>query len=187
MKHTVIILIVLIASVFSSSVIAQTEEKKDMPKTEAEKGRGKNGNEHIKRFKEFRRDFLTKKVQMTQEEADAFFPLYDELGDKKFKLQAEVGEKMRKVWDENKASDVDYNAVLDALEEIPVKEAALEKEYGQKFRKILSPKKMFRLKMAENEFSRELMRRPDRKDKRDNNNNAPEKDRRLELKQAPEK
>lgn len=185
MKHSAIILIVLILSIFSTSVIAQTEGKKEMPRTENERGKGKDGNEHIKRFKEFRRDFLTKKVQMTQEEADKFFPLYDELGDKKFKLQAEVGEKMRKVWDEDNASDADYNAVLDALEEIPVKEAALEKEYGQKFRKILSPKKMFRLKMAENEFSRELMRRPDRKDKKDDN--APERERHFDPRPAPEK
>lgn len=185
MKHSAIILIVLILSIFSTSVIARTEGKKEMPRTENERGKGKDGNEHIKRFKEFRRDFLTKKVQMTQEEADKFFPLYDELGDKKFKLQAEVGEKMRKVWDEDNASDADYNAVLDALEEIPVKEAALEKEYGQKFRKILSPKKMFRLKMAENEFSRELMRRPDRKDKKDDN--APERERHFDPRPAPEK
>lgn len=185
MKHSSIILIVLILSIFSVSVIAQTEDKKEMPRTEHEREKSKNGNVHIKRFKEFRRDFLTKKVQMTQEEADKFFPLYDELGDKKFKLQVEIGEKMRKVWDEDKASDADYNAVLDALEEIPVKEAALEKEYGKKFREILSPKKMFRLKMAENEFSRELMRRPDRKDKKDNN--APEREKRFDPRPAPEK
>lgn len=173
MKRSVFILIALIVSVLSSSVVmAQDAEKKDAPKTENEKEKKKNENDHIKRFKAFRRDFLAKKTQMTQEEADAFFPLYDELSDKKFKLHYEVGEKMKKVWDENKATEEDYNAVLDAWEEVPVKEAALVKEYNRKFRKILSSKKLFRLKLAEDEFSREIMKsRPDRdknKDKKEN-------------------
>ncbi len=161
MKRPFLILIVFIASVLSTSVMAQAQKEKDVPKKE-ENGMKKGKDNHIDWFKKFRRDFLTKKVQMSQKEADAFFPLYDELSDKKFKLHWEVAEKMKKVWDENKATEEDYNEVLDAKEDILMKEAALEKEYSQKFRKILSAKKMFRLKMAEDEFSRGLMKRPEK-------------------------
>lgn len=184
MKHSIFILIVVfVVSVFSSSVVAQTEKKEDASKIEKENnGKKKGENDHIKWFKAFRRDFLVKKTQMTKEEADAFFPLYDELGDKKFKLHIEVGEKMKKVWDESKATEQDYNAVLDAKEDVLQKEAALDKEYSQKFRKILPAKKMFRLRMAEDEFSREWMKHPDKNRDKDKKENAPapERDRRPE-------
>lgn len=183
MKRPFFILMVFIASVLSTSVMAQAEKQKDVPKKEGDGTKKDKGN-HIDWFKKFRRDFLTEKVQMSPKEADAFFPLYDELSDKKFKLHWEVAEKMKKVWDENKATEEDYNAVLDAKEDALMKEAALEKEYNQKFRKILSAKKMFRLKMAEDEFSRGLMKRPERGDK-DKKDSAPDRERHPRPDRAP--
>lgn len=110
-------------------------------------------SERIQKFIAERQAFLSKESGMTAEEAKAFFPLYDEMNHKRFLINREVRKKIREIVNEGKkVTDAEYLKLVDDLEAIPQKEAEINKGYYAQFKKILSPEKLFKLKMAEDRF-----------------------------------
>jgi hypothetical protein len=100
--------------------------------------------------------FITKKINLTSNEAQVFWPLYNELTDKLEANQAYVRQYLKSA---NKAEITDkeaeelINADIIALK----KEAELHKEYYEKFKKILPVTKVAQLRIAEHEFRKEII------------------------------
>lgn len=98
--------------------------------------------------------FITEKVNFTPEEAQKFWPLYNEMQEKRNKMNGEY----RSLRRENKETP-NYQAINEAKINKNIKEAELEKEYYLKYKKILSEEKIYKLFRAEREFQRELLDR----------------------------
>ena len=129
--------------------------------------------EAFDKFKAQRVAFITEKVNLTSEEAIAFWPLCNELQEKKFELNKPLRELRRDQRNEKKKLTAeDYLKIIDLNAEIKLKEAQLEKEYLEKFKKVLSSEKIFKYQQAEEDFMKQVFtperrkqgdKRPDRK------------------------
>ncbi len=104
--------------------------------------------------------FITEKVNFTPEEAQVFWPLYNELEAKKSELTKEFWQLRKSMKDANK---MDYEKLNDANLNLELKKAELDKEYYLKFKKILSAEKIYNLYKAEKDFQKELLGRIQRK------------------------
>jgi hypothetical protein len=98
------------------------------------------------RVEGMKRDFLTKELQLTASESDAFFPLYNEYTQKK----KEARKSLRA---ERKSNESSVDKMIDLEQGI----VDIQKEYIEKFRKILPEKKIVQLIEAEKKFKVMIM------------------------------
>ncbi len=94
------------------------------------------------KVKKMKVGFLTEKLELTQDEAQDFWPVYNEYMDKK-----------EAIVNKYKNND-DADAMVDQKSE----EATLLKEYNDKFKKVLPNDKVGRLHKAEKEFKSILLK-----------------------------
>lgn len=100
--------------------------------------------------------FFTEKADLTEEEANAFFPLYNELQQKKRDLSREIRHIMRQGGVQS-SEELSLKAI-DAQAETNIKIAELEKEYLQKFKKILPASKILKVQNAEEQFNSQILK-----------------------------
>lgn len=102
--------------------------------------------------------FITQQVSLNPEEAQRFWPVYNELEQKKNDLREQARKLFFSLRNEiDTMSDKQLNGISDELIEIRLKEVMLEKEYHNKFKKILSPRKILQLYQAEKQFQSMLL------------------------------
>ena len=97
--------------------------------------------------------FITENLSLTPEEAQKFWPLYNEMQEKKQQIHKELWQ-LRK---EKKAGNVDYKKWNEVNINAGLKEAELEKEYFEKYKQILSAEKIYKFYQAEKEFQKQLL------------------------------
>jgi hypothetical protein len=103
--------------------------------------------------------FLTQKLDLSPEEAQFFWPLFNELEKKKDENRRQVRALFKKLKSSNEAlSEVEMGTISDQLIELKVQEALLQKEYHFKFKKILDARKILSLYHAEKQFQGILLR-----------------------------
>jgi Spy/CpxP family protein refolding chaperone len=112
-------------------------------------------------FKEKRIAFISKAMNLTADEAKAFWPLCNELQEKKFKVNQQLRNALRefgKAEKEGKShTEEDYEKLVNLFAEAKVKEAKLEQEYIDKFSDVISAEKIFCYQRAEQQFAREML------------------------------
>jgi len=110
-------------------------------------------------FRAKRVAYFTKEIGLTEEEAKEFWLVFNELEEKKFAINRNMRQEIKKVRDALKAgksvSDAEYDRLINVITDAKEKEVELEKEYIKKMRKILSPEKIFNYQRAEHKFARE--------------------------------
>jgi Spy/CpxP family protein refolding chaperone len=100
---------------------------------------------------------------LSREQQEKFFPLYDEMDNSVMELNRNTRMLEDKiVRSKDKVSDLEYEKSAEAIYEMTKKQGEIEMEYFAKFKTILTPQQLFRLKQAERDFSRELMRQHSR-------------------------
>lgn len=102
--------------------------------------------------------FLTNRLSLTPEEAQAFWPVYNEYQDRKMevhKAQMTLGKTLKTKFEQ--LSDAEMNKLLDEHIVLKQKETDLEIDYLQRFRKILPVKKIAMLQKAERDFKLEVL------------------------------
>ena len=101
--------------------------------------------------------FITKKLNLTTDEAKAFWPVYDEFEAKKKEINQWSEVKYKKIitdsLTENQASEMIDQQIIHAQKILD-----LRKEYLIKFRQVLSAKKIAKLYDAEKKFRRILLK-----------------------------
>jgi hypothetical protein len=144
-----------------------------MLSAQRQEGDNRNRKESFEQFRTKRVAYITERVNFTPEEAEVFWPLANELQEKKFELNKPLWEakkerqenKSQKVSKEEKKksrlsrkalTEADYLKLIDINADIQLKEAQLNKEYLEKFKKILSAEKIFKYQKAEEEFMRQI-------------------------------
>lgn len=101
--------------------------------------------------------YLTDKISLTQEQAQRFWPLYNEFSDKR----RDVARRMRQLRTENPdgLSDQQIKDNLTQALSLRQSEVNLEKEYFDKFQKVLSIRQVGKLFIAERDFTKEVLKR----------------------------
>jgi hypothetical protein len=102
--------------------------------------------------------FFTRRLNLTPQEAEKFWPVYNEFQNKRNSIQTERGQLNRNVnQNELNMSEKELTEAGDKLISLQMQEANLAMEYHKKFREILSPVKVVRLYQAENQYRQQLL------------------------------
>ncbi len=145
MKHVLLLLVLM--SICLSNAFAQNGPKKfDANAFRAEQER-----------------IIKQEVNLTPEEANAFFPLYHEMNKKRFEANRDVRKEMKEILSSGKITDAQYLKMVDNQLDVKVKENEIEKEYYAKFKKILPAEKVFKVSMAEMKMNKELLKTRDKR------------------------
>jgi hypothetical protein len=116
-------------------------------------------NSNLERLNAYKIGFLTKRLNLTSQEAEKFWPVYNEHQDLKNKIQLDRQE-INRNFNQNglNMSDREMTEAGDRLISLEVREAALAQEFHDKIKKILSPVKVLRLYQAENQYRLQLLK-----------------------------
>jgi hypothetical protein len=109
-------------------------------------------------FQAKQRAYITEKAELTQQEADAFFPLFFELQKKKFELEHNARKASRNQRKEQ-MSEEECRQFVYNMADVKVEIAKLEREYTDKYLAVLPPCKVRRVQHAEGSFQRDLMKK----------------------------
>ncbi len=101
--------------------------------------------------------FFTEKAGLTEEESNAFFPLYNELQQKKRELSRETRHFMREAAAAGASEEQSLKAI-EAQAETNIKIAELEKEYLKKFKEVLPASKILKVQNAEEQFNSQILK-----------------------------
>jgi Spy/CpxP family protein refolding chaperone len=116
------------------------------------------GNEKIKALKTAH---ITDALDLTPEEAQKFWPVYndyeDEMEQIRKKERQEIGEVVRA--GSNSLTDKEANAVIDKMLDLKTSELGHQKDLIIKLRAIIPPQKILKLRKAEDDFRRMLVER----------------------------
>ena len=129
---------VLMVSAFGTSAQAQP----DPEKREA-------------RLAAFRAEVFTRVLDLTPDEAQSFWPVYNEFSDKREQVQQEL----RPAKQLDQMSDAEVEEQIKRHFEMKQREIDLERDAYQKLRKALPLRKIAKLPMAEREFRESLVRK----------------------------
>lgn len=117
-----------------------------------------NRKKEFENFKAKRIEYISSQMKLTKKEAAAFWPLCNELQEKKFFLHQALGHEIGRIKAAQKKgeriSQKEYNRVITLKANTDVKEAQLDRVYLMKFKRILSPEKIFNYQKAERDFAR---------------------------------
>jgi hypothetical protein len=125
--------------------------------------------EQIEQFNQERKAYFTEKLELTDAESKAFWPLYEDFANRKMKLNED--ERNAYSYAHKNAdhlSDQEIRETLAKTFRLKEEELALEKDFYQnKFMKVLPAKKVMKLGKVEWDFRRYLMKklREQRKDR----------------------
>ena len=104
--------------------------------------------------------FITERLDLTPNEAQLFWPLYNEL-EKKIDALKDDRRSLKQVCgkelESSTMSDKEIEVIADNFVKGQLQEAKLLEEYHLKFKKILPPRKILLLYHTENEFKRHLL------------------------------
>jgi hypothetical protein len=104
--------------------------------------------------------FITEKLQLTPDEAQRFWPVYNEYRSKRMKIEQEKTALFHKYSPprEKEITDEEARQVADEYVSLEKKQADLLVEYNVRFQKVLPPQKVLRLYRAEKQFTAYLLR-----------------------------
>jgi hypothetical protein len=116
-------------------------------------------NANRQRLDAYKIALFTKRLNLTSQEAEKFWPGYNEYQDNKNKIQLERQEINRNFnQNELNMSDRELTEAGDRFVSLEVREAALAQEFHTRIKTILSPVKILRLYQAENQYRQQLLK-----------------------------
>lgn len=131
-------------------------------------------NANLDKLNAYKIAFFTRRLNLTSQEAEKFWPVYNDFQSKRNAIQIERQQLNRNVnQNELNMSEKEMIETGDKLISLEVQEAALAQDYHKKFREILSPVKILRLYQAENQYRLQLLN--ELKNKQPLRNNLPQR------------
>ncbi|WP_417940254.1 sensor of ECF-type sigma factor [Flavobacterium sp. RS13.1] len=118
-------------------------------------------DEKREKIKAFKVSFLTTELELTSNEAEKFWPIYNAFDDKQYELRHEkMKTYFRKLNDENvnSLSEKEAATLLSQIESTDKELYFLREKYMSNLRKVLSAKKILKLKKSEDDFNRKLLK-----------------------------
>lgn len=110
-------------------------------------------------FKKDMRDFVTREANLTEQEANRFFPMLSEMQEKQFKLMQQQRELMQKGKAASGISESEYEKIITQTTALEIESKKIEQTYYKKFHTVLSWKKVYAVRQALNRFQMEALKR----------------------------
>ncbi|MCC3152051.1 hypothetical protein Q3A66_09320 [Hymenobacter sp. BT770] len=120
-------------------------------------GGGRRGGQRLAQLENAKIAFITNRVALTQDQAQKFWPLYNEFSDRRRELNRNGRLLRRDVTDGMTDQQIRDN--INQSFAVRQQELNLEKEYFEKFQKVISLRQVAQLFMAERDFTREVIKR----------------------------
>ncbi len=130
-------IITFLVYIFSLSGFAQNQDRRD-------------------RIKSLKIAFITEKLNLTQTEAQQFWPIYNAFEDTYAKLRKETRME-RTDFNYESLTDTEANKLLDSMLDSETEKLELRKKFLQDLKAILPAKKIILLKVSEDQFNRRML------------------------------
>lgn len=117
--------------------------------------------EKREQIKQLKVAFLTTELSLTTEEAEKFWPIYNAFDEKQFEIRHDKMRGFMKRMDDesvNKMSEKEAAALLAQMEDTEEKMFQLRKKLNSDLRPIIGSVKILKLKKAEDDFNRKLIK-----------------------------
>lgn len=125
---------------FSATLFAQQGERRELVEERLEA-------QHVA--------FITQKLQLTPEESAKFWPIYNEFREKEKALRKDA----RPDAPLNDLTDAEANALIEEHFEVEQEVLDLKRQYTEEMRSAIPPRKIVRLKPAEEAFKMQILQR----------------------------
>ncbi len=103
--------------------------------------------------------FITKRLDLTSEEAEKFWPIYNEYSDKRDAVRKQLQADYKMTRDQaDQLTPDQLSKLVDDEMALKQQDVALQMEMNDKLKKVLPPKKLAQLYVAEEDFKKELLR-----------------------------
>lgn len=102
--------------------------------------------------------YITQKLDLSPEEAEKFWPLYNEFSKERRSLQQEYLQ-ARKQYTRGELTENESKELLQLGLKIKERELQLEKKYAERLNKVISNRQLVALRRAEEDFKRLLLER----------------------------
>lgn len=142
MKHRIITLFFFV--LLGQIALAQPPNKGGMKKEAREK------------IEALRKAYISDKLELTDEESKAFWPIYTSYKDEEKVLLKELKSKRKNARD---MSDAEADDFIESVLETEQKRLDLKREYFAKMKTAIPARKILRLERAERSFKAEVMKR----------------------------
>jgi Spy/CpxP family protein refolding chaperone len=120
---------------------------------------GKGRHEDFEKYKAMKISFMTEQLELTPQEAQQFWPIYNEFEKKRFEFhqgRRSLEERVRKNY--NTYSEDEFRKISYEMVDQFRKEYDLMKEYNEKFLKVLPAKKVVMIGPIEDDFRIKMIR-----------------------------
>lgn len=103
--------------------------------------------------------FITKALNLTSDEAEKFWPIYNLYQDKREAARKQLQLDYKKIKEQaDKLSPEEFQKLDEEIVALKVQDAALVSEMNDKLKAVLPPKKLAQLYVAEEDFKKELIK-----------------------------
>lgn len=106
----------------------------------------------FREVQEFKMKYLAQEMELSELQKKKFFELYEDMTRSKQECFQNAIDLDRKIKHEKGATDADYQQVTEAFNKANAESAEIDRQYNEKFAEFLSPKQIYQMKEAENEF-----------------------------------
>ena len=120
---------------------------------------GPPSDDRLKEIKAQRSAYITTQLGLSPEQAQQFWPIYNEMDEKREALRRQMRDLMK---EGRKSVDLTENEASQLLEKGHVNrqmELDLERSYSERFKKSIGAVKTLQLNKAEHDFNREVLRK----------------------------
>jgi Spy/CpxP family protein refolding chaperone len=139
----------LAASLLLGAMAAQAQDDDLPPPT----------GERLKEIKAQKSAYITARLELTPEQAQHFWPIYNEMDDKQDALRKEMRELHKGAKGDTTLTEAAATQLLDKALRTRQKELDLEKTYSERFKNSIGAVKTLKLKKAERDFNKEVLKR----------------------------
>lgn len=101
---------------------------------------------------------ISERLALSPEQAEKFWPIYREFGNKRKEISREFNQ-ARRQFDPNFASDEENKKMLEMATQVKERQLTLEKEYSQRILNVITTRQLNNLRKAENDFKEMLLKR----------------------------
>jgi len=133
-----------------------------------------NDQEMQEKIKAARIAMITERLNLTPEQAQKFWPIYNEFSSKKREARRELSQALRGIDREN-VSEQEMKELVELRLAVKQQELDLEKQYSSRLLNVISNEQMVRLSQAESDFRQKVLKTIQERKRR--RQNLPNKDR----------
>jgi len=118
----------------------------------------KPSTEAMEKIEAARIALISERLELTPEQAEKFWPIYREFGNKRKEISKDF-RNTRRNFDPNQATEEENKKMLEMATKVKEQQLNLEKEYSQRILRVISTRQLNNLRKAESDFKEMLLKR----------------------------